>query len=328
MRAVTYHEYGPPSVLAVGERPEPQIGEHQVLVRVFAVEVTKSDCELRAMRFPVKWFALPLRVVWGWSKPRKPVLGGYFAGRVERVGAAVHLLRAGEEVYGSVGLNMGAYAELLCVHESASLAKKPSTLAFTEAATIPLGGMNALHFMRRAHIAPAQHVLILGAGGSIGSYAVQIAKQLGAVVTAVDGPHKLGWLRALGADHVVDYTREDALSTGKKYDVIFSTIAANHYDECLAALTPAGCYLTANPRLADLLRSVWTNWRSTKRVVVAFAPETREVLEELAVMAERGQIRATIDSCLPLEDAVTAHTRVESELRIGSVVLVPSKQCD
>lgn len=325
MRAVMYQEYGPPSVLTVGDRPEPEIEEDEVLIRVLAAEVTKSDCELRAMRFPVKWFSFPLRLVWGWSKPRKSVLGGYFAGRVERVGARVQRWRAGDEVFGSAGLDMGAYAELMRVRGSAALARKPSRASFAEAATIPLGGMNALHFMRRARIAAGERVLIMGAGGSIGSYAVQIAKQLGAEVTAVDGPHKLAWLAALGADHVVDYTREDALTASAKYDVIFSTIAGNHYARCLAALTPNGRYLTANPRLADLLRSVWTNWRSTKRVVVAFAPETGEALEELSSMLDRGQLRATVDSCLPLAEACASHIRVETEQRVGGVVLAPNQ---
>jgi NADPH:quinone reductase-like Zn-dependent oxidoreductase len=321
MRAVTFTEYGAPSVLQVRDLPEPRLGATEVLLRVYAAEVTKSDCELRAMRFPVKWFSVPLRLVMGWNAPRKPVLGAYLAGVVAAVGSGVTKARVGDEVYGSSGMRFGAYAEYVNVAEAATLVAKPRNLTFAQAAAIPLGGLNALHFMDRAAIRPGERVLIIGAGGSIGSFALQIAKRRGAHVTAVDASHKLAWLRELGADAVVDYSVTDALSEAAAFDVIFSTIAGKHYARCLRALKPRGRYLTANPRFAELLRWKWTNLTTDKRVVVAFAQETRAQLDTLREMAERGEITVPIDGVFALHQASAAHTRVETEQRLGAVVL-------
>ena len=323
MRAVICTRYGPARDLSIRDVPVPVVKPGEILLRVGAVEVTKADCEMRAMRFPVRWFAWLLRLALGWRKPRNPTFGSYFAGRVEGVGSGVEHPTVGDDVYGSSGLRFGSHAEYVCVSGNAVLVGKPRNLSFAEAAAIPLGGWNALHFMRRARIAAGERVLIIGAGGSIGSYAVQIAKHFGAHVTAVDAPHKLEWLRGLGADQVVDYTTADALAVREAYDVVFSTIAASDYDRCLHALKPRGRYLTANPRLSDMLRSLWTNLTSHKRVTVAFAAESREELETLRTMAESGQLRPTLDRVLPLEDAATAHERVETEARVGAVVLEP-----
>lgn len=323
MRAVVCSRYGPAASLSVRDVPRPVPKPGEVLLSVGAVEVTKSDTELRAMKFPVGWFAWPLRLAMGWRKPRRPVFGAYFAGRVEAVGDGVASLAVGDEIYGSSGMRFGAHAEYVCVSAQATLVAKPRNLSFAEAAAIPLGGWNALHFLNRARIASGERVLIVGAGGSIGSLAVQIARSFGAHVTAVDAPHKLGWLRELGADEVIDYTKQDALEVTEPYDVVFSTIAADHYARCLRALKPGGRYATANPRFADLLRSLWTNATSKQRVIVAFAGETREELETLRAMAEDGRIRATLDRVLPLEQAATAHERVETEARVGAVVLAP-----
>lgn len=321
MRAVTYSEYGPPTVLHLGEVAEPTLAAKEVLVRVCAVEVTKSDTELRSMHFPVAWFALPLRLVMGWRRPRKHVLGAYLAGRVLAVGEKVTRLRVGEEVYGSSGMRFGAYGDRVAVPESATLAAKPSNLSFAQSAAIPLGGLNALHFMRRAQIRPGERVLIIGAGGSIGSFALQIAKTFGAHVTAVDAAHKLAWLERLGADEVVDHAVTDALAVPASYDVIFVTIAGKHYARCLRALKPHGRYLTANPRFIELWRWMWTHLTSDKRVTVAFAQETREELDTLREMAERGELSVTIDGSFAPNEAATAHARVQSEQRIGAVIL-------
>lgn len=321
MRAVTFSEYGPPSVLQLRELPEPKLAATEVLLRVCAAEVTKSDCELRSMHFPVKWFSVPLRLVMGWNAPRKPVLGAYFSGVVAAIGSGVTKWRVGEEVYGSSGMRFGAYSEYVNLPETATVVAKPRNLTFVQAAAIPLGGLNALHFMKRAAIQPGERVLIIGAGGSIGSFALQIAKRLGAHVTAVDATHKLAWLRELGADAVVDHTVEDALAEAAAYDVVFSTIAGKHYDRCVRALKPGGRYLTANPRFAELWRWMWTNLTSDKRVTVAFAPETRAELEALREMAEKSEISVPIDRVFGLHEAPQAHARVQTEQRLGAVVL-------
>lgn len=321
MRVVTFNQYGSPSVLELAEHSKPTPGPEDVLIRVSAVEVTKSDCELRAMRFPVRWFAWPLRLFFGWSKPKKRVLGAYVSGVVDAVGERVTQWRAGDEVFGSTGMRFGGYAEFALASATATLAKKPHNLGFPEAAAIPLGGLNALHFMNNAGDLSGKRLLIIGAGGSIGSFALQIAKRRGAHVTAVDAAHKLAWLSRLGADRVVDYTREDALGESAAYDVIFATIAGDHYDRCLRALTAGGRYLTANPRFVDMLRTVWTNLTSNKRVSFAFASESSAELDTLRKMAEAGELTVPLDSVVSLSDVVQAHTRVETEQRTGAVVI-------
>lgn len=321
MRVVNFNQYGAPSVLELGELEKPTPGPEDVLIRVGAVEVTKSDCELRAMRFPVRWFAWPLRLLFGWSKPKKRVLGAYLSGIVEAVGERVTQWRIGDEVFGSTGMRFGGYAEFALASATATLAKKPRNLNFAEAAAIPLGGLNALHFMNDAGDLSGKRLLIIGAGGSIGSFALQIAKRRGAHVTAVDAAHKLAWLSGLGADRVVDYTREDALAAGDAYDVIFATVAGGHFDRCLRAVKVGGCYLTANPRLADMLRTVWTNLTSNKRASFAFARETRGELDTLREMAEAGELSVSLDSVVSLADAARAHARVETEQRTGAVVI-------
>jgi NADPH:quinone reductase-like Zn-dependent oxidoreductase len=321
MRAVTFTEYGAPAELQVRELPVPKPGPMEIVIDVCAAEVTKADCEMRAMIFPVQWFVVPLRMVMGWSKPRKPVLGAYLSGKVAAVGERTTKWRVGDEVYGSSGMRFGAHAERVVVPESAALVRKPRNLTFAQSAAIPLGGLNALHFMQRARIQPGERVLIIGAGGSIGSFAVQFAKRFGAHVTAVDAAHKLDWLRALGADEVVDYATTDVLASSGVYDVIFATIAANHYDRCLRALKPRGRYLTANPRFAELWRWMWTNLTSDKRVTVAFAQETHEQLNALREMAEKGELTVYVDGVYGFDDASSAHARVETEQRLGAVVL-------
>lgn len=321
MRAVTFSEYGGPGVLQLREIATPTPGAGHILVRVNAAEVTKSDCELRAMRFPVKWFSLPLRLFWGWPKPRRSVLGAYFSGEVVALGAGVTQWRIGDAVYGSSGMGFGAHAEYVVVPESGTYTRKPQSLSFTQAAALPLGGLNAAHFMTRACIQPGERVLVIGAGGSIGSYALQLAKRQGAHVTAVDAPHKFAWLRELGADEVVDYTTTDALSEPARYDVIFATVAGDHYTRCLRALSPRGRYLTANPRFAELWRWMVTHLTSNKRVVVAFAEESRARLDALGELVDAGELRVPIDRTYALAEAPAAHARVETEQRLGAVVL-------
>ncbi|MCZ6756667.1 MAG: NAD(P)-dependent alcohol dehydrogenase, partial [Bacteroidetes bacterium] len=180
MKAVVYHKYGTPDVLRLEEVDKPGPKDDEVLIHVRAAEATKADCELRSFNFPVKWFWLPLRIAFGLTKPRRPILGGYLAGEVEAVGKNVTRFKTGDRVFGSTGFKMGAYGEYVCLPESATLVHKPATMSFEEAAAVPLGGLNALHYMRRANIQTGEKVLVNGAGGSIGTFGIQIAKALGA----------------------------------------------------------------------------------------------------------------------------------------------------
>lgn len=321
MKAIVYSSYGPATVLKLGERPTPVPAEDQVLVRVHAVEVTKADCELRSFRFPVKWFWLPLRLAMGVFGPRNPIMGSYFSGVVEKAGSAVTKFKSGDAIYGSAGFGMGAYGEYLSLRETASIALKPSTLSFEEAAALPLGALNALHFLRNAQIKKGERVLINGAGGSIGLLGVQIAKAMGAEVTAVDCALKEHVVRSAGADRFINYEKDRLDEGGPRYDVVFDMVAGSSYSTCLRLLGPNGRYLIGNPRLGKMLRSLFTSRFSDKTVSFAFADEKVADLVHLNEMCERGALRPQLDRVLPREQIQLAHELVETEQRRGAIVL-------
>ena len=321
MKAIVYYRYGPPEVLELQEVDQPESKDDEIMIKVHAAEATKADCELRKFKFPVKWFWLPLRIAVGITKPRRPILGGYFAGEVVRVGKEVEGLQVGSLVFGSAGLRMGAYGEFMCCSSSSTVVIKPSNMTFEQAAAVPLGGLNALHFMKRAQIKKGETVLINGAGGSIGLFAVQIAKHLGAEVTAVDSGIKQEMLQQIGVDHFINYELVDFTKEEKKYDVIFDMVATNSYSHCVQSLAPGGRYLLGNPRLMDMIRSVATGVLTDKEVIFAFAQEKKEELNELRQMIEDGIITSVVDKVYPMDQASAAHERVETEQRIGSVVI-------
>ncbi|WP_306206874.1 NAD(P)-dependent alcohol dehydrogenase [Actinoplanes sp. RD1] len=321
MRAVTYTRYGGPDVLRLADVPAPVPGDREILIRVRAAEATKSDCEFRSFRFPVKATWLPLRLVLGVTRPRRPVLGMYFAGEVVSAGGRVTRFAPGDQVYGCTGLRLGAYGEFVVLPDRAALAPKPRTMTFAEAAAVPLGGLNALHFMRRARIRPGEQVLINGAGGSIGAHAVQIARSMGADVTAVDHGTKEDFVRRLGAGDFVDYSTVDVTTTGRTFDVIFDMVAASPYRRLVGMLRPGGRYLHGNPRLSVLVRSVPATRFTDKTVTVAFAPETSEALATLTKLIEAGVVRPIVDRIYPMAEAAVAHRRVETEQRLGAVVI-------
>lgn len=321
MKAIAYNTYGPPDVLHVAEVPKPTPKDNEILIKVRAAEATKTDCEMRSLKFSVKWFAWPMRLFLGVIKPKNPILGGYFSGEVVAVGKDVTKFKPGDEIFGNTGFTFGAYGEYLCLPDKRTLALKPKNISFAEAAAVPLGGFNALHFMRKAKIKPNEMVLVNGAGGSIGLFGVQIAKSMGAKVTGVDHTIKLDLLRQAGADHVVDYTSGDFFASGERYDVIFDMVAGSSYAGCIAALNPGGRYLKGNPRFADMLRSVGTNLFSKKSASFAFANETQEELLALAAMLKDGQITSIVDKVFPMEQAAEAHRLVETEQRLGMIVI-------
>jgi NADPH:quinone reductase-like Zn-dependent oxidoreductase len=216
---------------------------------------------------------------------------------------------------------LGAYGEYVSLPATSTLVPKPHKLSFEEAAALPFGGLNALHSMRRANIRSGEKVLINGAGGSIGIYAVQIAKAMGAEVTAVDSGIKEEVLRRMGADHFVDYTKDNFARSGRTYDVIFNMVASSSFSDCINLLNPGGRYLMGNPRLSDMLRFVLTSRFADKSVVFAFAGEKEEELLALKQMIEEGKILAIVDKTFPMEQAAEAHRRVETEQRLGPVVI-------
>lgn len=319
MKAITYARYGPPEVLQLADLSTPVPKDDEVLIRVRAAEATKADCEMRSFRFSVRWFWLPLRLALGVRRPRRRILGAYFAGEVARVGKEVADFKVGDEVFGTSGLRLGAYGEFLVAPARATIVEKPRNMSFTDAAAVPMGGLNALHFMRLAQIHPGDRVLILGAGGSIGAHAVQIARAMGAEVTAVDRGTKAEFLRRLGADRVVDYTTEDALALAERYDVVFDMV--NSLAAAIRALRPGGRYLNGNPRLSILIRAPFVRRFTNKTATCAFARETKDELLALKAMIEAGAVASIVDRVVPMTEAAAAHRLVESETRRGAIVL-------
>jgi len=321
MRAITYSHYGPPEVLQLSEVGKPVLKDDEVLIRVRAVEATKADCEMRSFKFAVSWFWLPLRLALGIRKPRRQILGGYFSGEVASLGKNVTQYHVGDQIFGAAGLRFGAYGEYIALPESSTIVAKPRNMSFADAAAVPLGGLNALHFMRLARIEAGERVLINGAGGSIGTHAIQIAKSMGAEVTAVDSPIKEDMLVRMGIDHFIDYTRDDFAASGKTYDVIFDMVAGSSYTDCMKVLSSEGRYLSGNPRLSVMLRSVLTSLLSSRTATFAFAKETRDELHALAEMIEEGTIKSIVDRVLTMDQAAKAHRLVETEQRLGAIVI-------
>jgi NADPH:quinone reductase-like Zn-dependent oxidoreductase len=321
MKAITYSNYGPPDVLQLKDVPKPIPRDDEILIRVLAVEATKADIEMRSFKFSVKWFWLPLRIAFGVRRPRRRILGGYFAGKVESLGKDVTQFCEGDQVFGSAGLRFGAYGQYVALPANYTIVVKPSNMRFEDAAAASLGGLNALHFMRLAKIQAGDQVAINGAGGSIGAHAVQIAKSMGAKVTAVDSAIKENLVRRMGADHFINYMKEDFVAKGRAYDVIFDMVPGSSYSACIRSLNPKGRYLSGNPSLSVMLRSVLTTWLTDKKASFAFARESKAELLALKEMIEGGKVISIVDKVYPMEQAAEAHRRVETEQRLGAVVI-------
>ena len=320
MKAIVYTQYGPPDVLQLKEVAKPTPKDKEVLIRIDATTVTAADCELRSLKLPI-WLRLPIRIYMGLIRPRNKILGQELAGEIEAVGKDVKRLRKGDQVFAWTGLGLGAYAEYTCLSEKGMLAIKPANMTYEEAAAVPIGGLNALHFLRKGHVQSGQKVLIQGAGGSIGTFAVQLAKYFGAEVTAVDSTGKLDMLRSIGADQVIDYTQADFTKNGETYDVIFDVVGKSSFTHSVRSLKHNGRYLLANPRLSQMVRGLWTSRRSSKKVIFGAASEKTEDLLILKELIEAGKIQSVIDRRYPLEQIAEAHWYVETGHKKGNVVI-------
>jgi NADPH:quinone reductase-like Zn-dependent oxidoreductase len=326
MQAVVWTAYGRPDVLELRQLDVPEPAADQVRVRVRATTVTAGDCEMRALRFPL-YLALAMRAWIGWRRPRGwTVAGTEFAGIVDAVGAAASRFDVGDRVFGSAGMRLGAAAEYLCLAESSSgaggaLALMPANMTFQQAATVPFGGRDALHFMRKAALRRGQRILINGAGGSIGTFAVQLAKRVGAQVTAVDDGSKLDMLRALGADHVIDFTREDFTQRRRAFDVIFDVVGTVALLRARRALRPGGTFILANPPASQMFASTWFKLSSGPAVFLSPTDGSVEDLETLRELIEADGLQTVIDRVYPLQDIVEAHEYVETGAKQGHVVI-------
>ena len=323
MRAIVCTGYGPPDVLQVREVEKPTPKHNEVLIRIRATTVSAADCELRRFDFP-GWVWLPIRLWFGLRRPRRPVLGQELAGEIEAVGKDVRSLGKGDRVFAATGMGLGAHAEYLCLREApegGAMATMPSNLSYEEAATVPYGGGEALQFLRRGKIRSGQKVLINGAGGSFGTFAVQLAKVFGAHVTAVDSTTKLPLLLSIGADQVIDYTREVFTDRGEMYDVIFDVVRNSPSSRMVRSLRENGAYLTANPGLSQLVLALRTSIASSKRVVLGVSGGTNKDLAYLKDLIEAGKIRPVVDRRFPLEQVAEAHRYAESGQKMGNIVL-------
>jgi len=285
MKAIVFKKYGPPDVLQLKQVEKPVPRDNEVLVKVYAATATAGDCEIRRFDMPVL-FWLPIRLYMGLIKPRIQILGQELAGVVESVGKNVEEFSKGDQVFAPTDARFGAYAKFKCVPSTSALALKPANMTYEEAAAVPVGGLNALHFLRKGNIQRGQKVLIYGSTGSIGTFAVQLARYFGAEVTAVCSTTNLDLVKSLGADKVIDYTKEDFSKNGESYDVIFETVGKSSFSRGIKSLKKNGFYLLANPGLSQTLRGLWTSMTSSKKVVIALASYRTEDLVFLKELIE------------------------------------------
>lgn len=324
MKAIVNTSYGTPDVLRLEEVAAPTPKDDEVQVRVRAAVVGPADCAFR------KGEPFVVRLLYGLKRPKYAIGGTEFAGEVSAVGSAVTSFKPGDAVYGMSPDHFGAHAEYVCVRESKPLAPRPAGTSYEEAVGIMDGAPTALTFLRSvARLEPGQRVLVNGASGAVGSAAVQLARHFGAHVTGVCSTANVEMVKALGADEVIDYTREDFTRSGQTYDVIFDAVGKSSFSRCKRALTPQGVYMTTNvPSLPLALQILWTSVVGGKKAkfTTAGLKQSQESLRFLKELAESGKLKATIDRCYPLEQAADAHRYVDTGRKKGSVVLVVAGQ--
>jgi NADPH:quinone reductase-like Zn-dependent oxidoreductase len=320
MRAAVYHKYGPPRVVRIERVPKPAPKANEVLIRIRASTVASGDVRARSLNVP-RGFGIFARPVFGMFKPRKPILGTELAGEIEAVGSAVTQYQIGDRVFAFPGFDMGSHAEYRTMPEAGRLQPMPNGFSFEQAAAIAFGGTTALCHLRDGKIARGEKVLIIGASGAVGSAAVQIAKHLGAEVTGVSSTDNIARVRALGADHAIDYTQGDYLARGDKYDVIYDTVGATDFAACKPALHDEGRLVLAAGTLPQALGGAWVSMTTRNKVVAGAARVRVEDIRLLKELAEAGQYKPLIDRAFPLEQIVEAHTYVDTGRKRGSVVV-------
>ena len=328
MKAIVCTAYGGPDVLKLEEveKPRPKAGE--VLVRIHATTASRADCEIRRFEFPA-WIWLPLRLAFGVVRPRVRILGQEFAGEVEALGDGATSFAPGDRVYGTTGIGLGAYAEYVCVggrRAGSVVAPMPAAMSYAEAAAVPYGATEAFRFLRKSGIGAGQRVLIIGAGGSFGTYAVQLAKHAGAEVVAVDSAGKLEMLREIGADEVIDYTERDFMDGAGDFDIVFDVVGRAPFGRVVRLLRPRGRYVVANPHTAQFIRGLWTSLTGDKKMVFSSGTGTGEHLRAVTELVEAGKLRPIIDRQYPLEQMAEAHRYADTEQKKGNIVVVVGRE--
>jgi NADPH:quinone reductase-like Zn-dependent oxidoreductase len=326
MKAIVCTKYGPPDVLQLEEVEKPTYKDNEVLIKIFATTVTAEDCAFRKG----SPFASRLFVTGGLIKPKKAILGTQLAGEIEAAGKDVKRFKEGDQIFSALGRGLGAYAEYICLPEDGALAIKPTGMTYEEAAAVPSGALTALPFLRDlGNIQREQKVLIYGSSGSVGTYAVQLAKYFGAEVTGVCSTANVEMVRSLGADKVIDYTKEDFTQTGQAYDIIFDTVGKSSLSRCKSSLMKEGVYLTTVPTLAIILQMRWTSKIGSKKVKIMFTglrPSNAKAKDLIFLkdLIEAGKLKPVIDRRYPLEKIVEAHRYVDKGHKKGNVVITVS----
>jgi len=322
VKAVVYDRYGPPDVLRIAEVDRPVPGDDEVLVRIHAATVNRSDAHTReANRSNGPVVMLISRLVSGWRGPRQRILGTELAGDVVAAGASVRKFVVGDEVFANTGFRFGAHAEYATVPEDGRIALKPSNMTFEEAAAVTDGALNCIWCFRSANLRKDESILVYGASGSVGTAGVQLAKIFGAHVTAVCNTTNVDLVRSLGADEVIDYLKDDFTKNGRTYDVIFDAVGKHSFGRSKGSLKRGGRYI-ATDQLGNLFLAAWTGRFGDKKVIFPIPPRyTQEDLLLLKQLIEAGKYRAVIDRRYPLEDVIEATRYVETQQKVGNVVL-------
>ncbi|HEX5643237.1 MAG TPA: NAD(P)-dependent alcohol dehydrogenase [Thermoleophilia bacterium] len=324
MKAIVCTAYGDPDVLKLEEVEKPRPKQGEVLVRVHATTASRADCEIRRFEFPA-WIWLPIRLAFGVVRPRVRILGQEFAGEVAALGDGTTSYAPGDRVYGTTGIGLGAYAEYVCAggrRAGSIVSPMPATLSYAEAAAVPYGAMEAHRFLGKAGVGAGQRVLIIGAGGSFGTYAVQLANHAGAEVVAVDSAGKLEMLREIGAAQVIDYTAQDWDDGAGDFDIVFDVIGRAPFGRVVRLLRPGGRYVVGMPHTAQVIRGLWASLTGGKKMVFSSGTATGEHLRAVTELIEAGALRPVIDRQYPLEQMAEAHRYAETEQKLGNIVIV------
>jgi NADPH:quinone reductase-like Zn-dependent oxidoreductase len=328
MKAIVYTKYGPPDVLHLEEVTKPAPKDNEILIQIYATSVNYGDITARNFRkISPRKFNMPFlfwifaKIAVGLRKPRINILGSEFAGEIESVGKYVKSFKQGDQVFGYLGQSMGAYAEYLCMPEDGCVAIKPVNMTYEEATVVPYGAIMALNLLRKVNIQPGQKVLVNGASGGIGSAAVQLAKYFGAEVTGVCSTPRLEFVKSLGADKVIDYTKEDFTQSGETYDLIFDILGKSSFSRCKILLKQNGRYLLASFKMSQLFQMLWTSMIGSKKVICALAIDKQEDLIFIKELIEAGKIKSVIDRRYPLEQTAEAHRYIEKGHKKGNVVI-------
>jgi len=323
MKAIVHTKYGPPDELQLKEVEKPAPKDNELLIRIHATTVTTTDCNARNFTFVPKMFKLFARIYFGYKKPKFNILGVDFAGEVEAVGNDVKLFNIGDQVFGTPEPTFGgAHAEYICIPENGSLVKKPTNSSWEDVAPVSLAGYTALYFIRDlGKIKAGQKVLINGASGAIGTYAVQLAKYYDAEVTGVCSTTNVELVKSLGADKVIDYTNEDFTKTVETYDVVFDVVGTTSYSRCKRLLKKRGVYLVNLIRFPELVQMLLTTVICRKKVKGGMAVSKVENLVFLKELMEAGKLKSVIDRSYPLEQMAEAFEYVEKGHKKGNVVI-------